>query len=66
MITKGCLVKFIGGNNRVKPIDYDKVYLVTKTPYKAWLSASDEPQVVDIVVENEIRTVVIQQVEKVQ
>ena len=66
MISKGCLVKFIGDNNRVRPIDYNKVYLVTKAPYKAWLSTSDKPQVVDIVVENEILTVVVQQVEKVQ
>ena len=66
MITKGCLVKFIGDNNRVRPIDYNKVYLVTKAPYRTWLSTSDEPQVVDIVVENEVLTVMIEDMEKVQ
>ena len=66
MITKGCLVKFIGDNNRVRPIDYNKVYLVTKAPYRTWLSTSDEPQVVDIVVENEVLTVMIEDMEKIQ
>ena len=66
MISKGCLVKFIGDNNRVRPIDYNKVYLVTKAPYRTWLSTSDEPQVVDIVVENEVLTVMIEDMEKIQ
>ena len=66
MITKGCLVKFIGDNNRVRPIDYNKVYLVTKAPYSAWLSTSDDPQVVDIVVENEILTLSVCHVAEIQ
>ena len=66
MITKGCLVKFIGDNNRIRPIDYNKVYLVTKAPYRTWLSTSDEPQVVDIVVENEILTLSVCHVEEIQ
>ena len=66
MISKGCVVKYVGGNNRVKPIAYNKVYLVTKTPYKAWLSTSDEPQVLDIFVKNEVLTVQCGDVEKVQ
>ena len=67
MISKGCLVKFVGGNNRVKPIDYDKVYLVTQDPYMKWLADSiSVPKLVDIVVENEILTVKIEDVEKVE
>ena len=66
MISKGCLVRFVGGNNRVKPIDYDKVYLVTKDPYMRWLAHVGDPKLVDIVVENEILTVKIEDVEKVE
>ena len=66
MITKGSLVKYVGRNNRVKRVPYNKVYLVTKAPYKAWLSTSDEPQVLDMFVENEVVTVQCGDVEKIQ
>ena len=66
MISKGSLVKFIGDNNRVRPIDYSKVYLVTKAPYSAWLSTNHDPQVVDILVENEVLTLSVCHVEELQ
>ena len=66
MISKGFVVRFVGENNRVKPIDYDKVYIVTKDPYMILLSHIGDPKLVDIFVENEILTVELDFVEKVE
>ena len=69
MISKGSLVRFVGSNNRVRPIPCDTVFLTISDPYYRWLEHVGEaswPTMVDILVESEKLTLFIGELEKIE